>query len=80
MANKKVNLGLTVEQLFLLCHEQIKKGNGKKHVLISDDDEGNGYHTLFYSFTDSDVEGFENLLEQEHDRGNHNKDNCVILG
>lgn len=73
------NLGLTVKQLTQLCMEQCKKGNGDKHVLISDDDEGNGYHTLFYSFTDSDTEGFELLLADEHD-GTHNKDNCVILG
>ena len=48
--------GITVEQLFVLCHEQIKKGNGKKTVLISTDDEGNGYHTLYYSFQDNTEE------------------------
>ena len=76
MAN---NLGLTVKQLKTFCNEQIKKGNGNKHILISCDDEGNGFHTLFYAFTDADVEGFEDLLGMEHD-GTHTKDNCVILG
>ena len=51
------NLGLTVKQLKTFCNEQIKKGNGNKHVLISCDDEGNGFHTLFYAFSDSDTEG-----------------------
>lgn len=73
------NLGITVNTLEEFCKEQIKKGNGNKHVLISDDDEGNGFHTLFYGFTDSNAEGFEELLEMEHD-GTHTKDNCVILG
>ena len=45
--------GLTVK---VLCEElmaQVKKGNGDKHILISDDDEGNGYHTLFFTICDS---------------------------
>ena len=43
---------ITVEQLFHLCREQIINGNGKKKILISADDEGNGYHALYYSFSD----------------------------
>lgn len=42
-----MNKGLTVKQLFECCKKQIALGNGDKHILISDDDEGNGYHTLF---------------------------------
>ena len=42
---------LTVEDLFLICKEQIKNGNGDKKIMISDDDEGNGYHYLFYGMT-----------------------------
>ena len=41
---------ITINELKKLCEEQIKKGNGNKKILISDDDEGNGYHELFYSF------------------------------
>ena len=29
------NLGLTVNQLLELCKEQVKKGNGNKHIIIS---------------------------------------------
>lgn len=72
------NLGLTVSRLLELCKEQVDKGNGDKHIIISDDDEGNGYHTLFYSFTD-DAETLESILEYEHD-GTHTPDNCVCLG
>lgn len=73
------NLGITVKELGALCLEQIEKGNGDKHVLISSDDEGNSFHTLFYSFIDKDNPGFKNLLALEHD-GTHTEDNCVILG
>ena len=43
--------GYTVEQLCYECMLQIAKGNGQKHIQISCDDEGNGFHTLFYGFT-----------------------------
>lgn len=72
------DLGLTVAQLLEFCKEQVEKGNGDKHIIISTDDEGNGYHTLFYSFTD-DEENLQNILEREHD-GTHTVDNCVCLG
>jgi len=72
------NLGLTVKDLAIACNDQLKKGNGDKYVLISDDDEGNGYHTLFYTFLD-DKNVIGECLEYEHDR-THTADDCVILG
>ena len=42
--------GLTVECLCAMCIEQIAKGNAQKHIQISTDEEGNGYHKLFYGF------------------------------
>lgn len=68
---------MTVKDLSMACRAQIVKGNGDKIVLLSDDDEGNGYHTLYYLFTDS-KESVEACLELEHDR--HNVDDVVILG
>lgn len=48
---KKNMTELTINTLYKLCKEQKALGNGKKRILISDDDEGNGYHGLFYGFT-----------------------------
>lgn len=79
MTNENNNLGLTVNDLKRFCEYQIEKGNGHKHIIISCDNEANGFHTLFYQFMDSDDEEFEELLALEHD-GTHTKDNCVILG
>lgn len=39
--------GLTVEDLYKLCSSLIAHGYKDKEVLISQDDEGNGYHTLW---------------------------------
>lgn len=72
-----MNIGITVKELAQLCLEQIKMGNGDKHVLISSDDEGNEYHTLFYGFT-SDKETIEELSPYFHDR--NDTKNAIILG
>ncbi|MBR5119304.1 MAG: hypothetical protein IK100_11785 [Muribaculaceae bacterium] len=42
---------ITVKQLLKACKEEIAKGNGDKHILISGDDEGNSFHELFYLFS-----------------------------
>ena len=48
MANGQI----TVSQLLKLCQEQVKKGNGDRMICLSDDNEGNGYHGMFYGFTE----------------------------
>lgn len=73
-----MNLGLTVKELYAACLEQMEKGNGDKHIIISDDDEANGFHTLFYQFVD-EKEELKEFLRYEHD-GTHTVDNCVCLG
>ena len=54
MARQKA---ITIEQLYVECSKQIKAGNGKRHILLSGDDEGNSFHELFYGFsTDMDFD------------------------
>lgn len=47
---------VTVKQLLELCKQQVAKGNGDKIIVLSNDDEGNGYHEMIYHFTE-DVAG-----------------------
>ena len=42
---------LTINDLAKFVNAEIKKGNGAKKIMLSDDDEGNGYHGLYFSFT-----------------------------
>lgn len=71
--------GITVKELAVLCYQQIEKGNGEKHIIISNDDEGNGFHTLFYGFTDD-----KDSINYYHQEGMFHDDNnpkeIVILG
>ena len=71
--------GITVSTLLKLCQNLKKNGYGDKTVLISDDDEGNGYHTLFYEFT-TDPDTLQQLSDYGmfHDR--NNPVDIVILG
>jgi hypothetical protein len=52
---------ITVKQLFELCEEQIVKGNEDKKIMISQDDEGNGFHYLWYSFSTPEEAGVDEL-------------------
>lgn len=45
---------LTVNDLFKACQNAIDKGYGDRKVLISQDDEGNGFHELFYDFIEAE--------------------------
>lgn len=42
---------VTVNDLYKYCENAIRNGHGDKNIVISDDNEGNGFHGLFYSFT-----------------------------
>jgi hypothetical protein len=46
-----MNKPLTIKELDKLCKEEIDKGRGDYTIMLSDDDEGNGYHYCWYSFT-----------------------------
>lgn len=61
---------MTVKRLYALCAAEIKKGNGDKEILLSNDDEGNGFHECYYDFTE-DV--------AQYDRIDH-PENKIILG
>lgn len=79
---------ITVEMLKKLCEEQIKKGNGKKVIMISQDDEGNGYHYLWYAFTtieemEEPVQIGDKVYEcpfEYVDEGVAKKEDTIILG
>ena len=64
---------VTVERLLKLLQDQVDKGNGKKKILLSNDDEGNGYHEMYYEITE-DVASNDMWGEIK------NPDEYIILG
>lgn len=74
---------LTVNKLLLACKQAIKDGYGDHKILVSDDDECNGYHELFYVFSDTqdikdNMESWCNMLPYGVDE--NNIDEYVTLG
>lgn len=47
----EIMITITVKDMLILCQEAIRKGQANKKILISNDDEGNGYHEMFYGFS-----------------------------
>ena len=67
---------ITVKELYKLCEEEITKGNGNKVIMLSQDDEGNGYHYLWYSF----CEAKDVITENEISKDIASLDDTIILG
>ena len=71
---------MTPRALLKFCQEQIKKGNGDKAIVISDDNEGNGYHGLFYAFTEIDEEDKKFYDSLIYDSSEEDINKIIILG
>lgn len=67
---------LTIKDLYKECKKEIEKGNENKVIMISQDDEGNGYHYLWYSFTNP-----HNIISKDEINENIAKyEDTIILG
>lgn len=55
MAKTKITQ-VTVLQMYQALAKEIKKGNGNKYLVVSDDNEGNGYHGCFYHISPMEPE------------------------
>lgn len=73
------NKPMTIERLKELCEEQIKLGNKDKYIFISQDEEGNGFHALFFPFI-SEMEEIEKYEDQLYEIEKEDFDKIVLLG
>lgn len=56
---------MKLKDLYQACKDQMKKGNGEKSLIVAADNEGNGYHGMFFTLTEitpENVEGFSGLI------------------
>ena len=73
---ERVNFPLTLDELIAEALKAKKKYGGNKYVLVSDDEEGNGYHECYFSFSDA-VELLDGCARAPYDL---NPEDCVVLG
>jgi hypothetical protein len=71
---------MTIKELARFCVEQLGKGNGDKKIVISDDNEGNGYHGLFYGFTEISKQEYASGAFPIYDSQEDDPDKIIILG
>lgn len=71
---------LTVKDLFNQCKTQIAKGNGDKKIMISKDDEGNGYHYLFYGMISGEEMREDDMFMMSVDEDYVPIEDTMVLG
>ena len=74
---------ITVADLFVLLKKELLKGNASKKILLSNDDEGNGYHFMYFGVTPTTEFAPDdfNYLQMPHGVTNEEVMNdCIILG
>lgn len=73
---ERVNYPMTIDELIAEAIKAKKKFGGDKYVLISNDEEGNGYHECYFSFGDAkDLAGCYCQVPYDLELGK-----CVMLG
>ena len=72
----RVNFPMTIDELIADAQKAKKIFGGDRYVLISDDEEGNGYHECYFTFGDAKE------LADCHCSipGDLELEKCVILG
>ena len=79
MANEnKLSKPLKVYDLYEYCRACMREGLADYEVYISDDEEGNGFHPLFWGF-ETDPEKIEKFSEYGV-RGLDGAEDIVLLG
>lgn len=73
---------MTVEKLYRELQELMRQGMGDKKIVVADDNEGNGYHGIYYSCTSDPMMVKENIDASNglYDSQEENTDNLVIIG
>lgn len=71
---------IKLKDLYQSCKEQMEAGNGEKSLVVAADNEGNGYHGMFYTLTvitPENVDGFSGLIGDNADPDIYN---IIVVG
>lgn len=72
----RVNYPLTIDELISEAIKAKRKFGGDKYVLISNDEEGNGFHECYFSFSAGE-ETIDDHMDYPYDLA---PKDCVTLG
>ena len=71
--------GITIKELYEDLRQEILAGNADKTILISSDDEGNSYHTLWYTIQ-SDVDEIKEIKKSTWFHDDNDPEEVVLVG
>lgn len=71
---------LTIKDLYNQCKTQIERGNGDKKIMISNDDEGNGYHYLFFGMQEGKDFEYDDAFMLSVDESYVPIEDTIVLG
>lgn len=71
---------LTVKDLKELCERAIEEGYGERLIVVADDNEGNGYHGLFYGLETFEIFNVEDIEGFVYDSTSTNPKEIISLG
>lgn len=71
---------IKLKDLYQACKAQMEAGNGEKSLVVSDDNEGNGYHGMFYSLTTITPENVDDFSDLIRDSSESDIKNIIVVG
>lgn len=71
---------IKLKDLYHDCKVLMEKGYGEKSLILSDDNEGNGYHGMFFTLTPITHENVDNFSGLIGDNAEPNIHNIILVG
>lgn len=71
---------MKLKDLYQACKELMKKGHGEKSLIVAADNEGNGYHGMFFTLTVITPENADGFVGLIGDNAEPNIYNLIVVG
>ncbi len=71
---------IKLKELYQECKKLMEQGHGEKSLVVSDDNEGNGYHGMFFTLTVITPENVDDYSGLIGDNAEPNIHNIIVVG
>ena len=71
---------MKLKDLYEDCKRLMEAGNGEKSLVVAADNEGNGYHGMFYTLTVITPENKKDFFGLIGDNSEPNLENIIVVG
>lgn len=71
---------MKLKNLYQACKQLMKEGHGEKSLIVAADNEGNGYHGMFFTLTVITPENADGFVGLIGDNAEPNIYNLIVVG